>query len=299
LGNPHGRAAVAFNGQTTRAASTTLAGVPAALRVPVIAYVVFLSAMAAQAAAAPPALKPMAADADPAFEVARIKPSNPDSPAKAILIRGRQFSTVSTTVTDLISFAYGLHVRQVTNGPAWLEQDKYDLLAQPDGDGQPNASQWKAMLQKLLAERVKLTFHRDKKELSAYAIVLDKKGAKLTKSEGDPSGLPSLVFRGLGNLPARNATMADFAAVMQAVVLDRPVVDQTGLAGRFDFTLRWTPDQSQFGGTGFRVPDSTDDPNAPPGLFTAIQEQLGLKLDATKARVEVMVIDHIEKPTAN
>jgi uncharacterized protein (TIGR03435 family) len=251
--------------------------------------------------AAPAPLKPMAADANPAFEVATIKPSNPDAKGKGILVRGRQFSTLNTSLSDLITFAYGLHARQITNGPAWLEQDKYDLLAQPDGDGQPNDKQWRTMLQKLIADRFKLSFHQDKKELSVYAIVVvEKTGAKITKSAGDPNGLPGLGFGRLGALTARNANMTDFAQLMQGAVLDRPVVDQTGLSGRFDFTLTWTPDQGQFASFG-GVPASaaTDDPNAPPGLFTAIQEQLGLKLDSTKASADVIVIDRVEKPSAD
>jgi uncharacterized protein (TIGR03435 family) len=86
---------------------------------------------------------------------------------------------------------------------------------------------------------------------------------------------------------------------MQGAVLDRPVVDQTGLQGRFDFTLNWTPDETQFGGLGVRVPPPADNASAPPGLFTAIQEQLGLKLDPAKAPVEVFVIDRAEKPSEN
>jgi uncharacterized protein (TIGR03435 family) len=155
------------------------------------------------------------------------------------------------------------------------------------------------MLQKLLADRSNLSFHRDKKELSVYAITVAKTGPKLTKSEGDPNGLPGLFFRGLGNLPARNATMADFAGVLQGAVLDRPVVDRTGLAGRYDFQLQWTPDRSQFISMRVKVPAPPDDPAAPPDLFTAIQQQLGLKLESAKAPVEVLVIDHVEKPTGN
>ena len=93
--------------------------------------------------------------------------------------------------------------------------------------------------------------------------------------------------------------MVDFAGLMQTAVLDRPVVDQTGLSGRFDFTLTWTPDESQFGGLGVKVPPPTDDPAAPPGLFTAIQEQVGLKLESTRAPVEVFVVDRVEKPSEN
>ena len=82
-------------------------------------------------------------------------------------------------------------------------------------------------------------------------------------------------------------------------MLDRPVVDQTELSGRFDFTLDWTPDDSQFGGMAAKIPPPTDSANAPPALYTAIQEQIGLKLDATKAPADVMVIDHVEKPSEN
>jgi uncharacterized protein (TIGR03435 family) len=246
---------------------------------------------------APAAPKRMAVDANPSFEVATIKPSAPDSKQFGIIVRGDQLFTFSTTVNDIISFVYGLHPKQIESGPAWVGQNKYDVQAKPEADGQPSDKQWRTMLQKLLADRFKLTFHRDKRDLSAYVIVLaDKTGPKLTKSAQDPNALPGLGFRALGNMRATNATMADLAGLLQGMVLDRPVVDQTGLPERFDFTLLWTPDQSQFGG---RVPTATDDPNAPPGLFTAIQEQLGLKLDSKRAPVDVFVIDHVEPPTEN
>jgi uncharacterized protein (TIGR03435 family) len=248
----------------------------------------------------PPApLKPMAADAAAEFDVATIKPSTPDRPGKALLIRGRQFSTINTSLSDLIVFAYGVHAKQIISGPAWMESDRYDLAAQPAGEGQPNEKQWKAMLQKLLADRFKLAFHRDKKELPVYAITVGKGGPKLTKSEGNAAGLPGLFFRGLGDLAATNATMLDFAGLMQSAVLDRPVVDQTGLAGRWDFTLLWTPDEFQFGGLGVKVPPPTNDAAAPPDLFTAMQEKLGLKLEATKAPAEVLVIERVAKPSEN
>jgi uncharacterized protein (TIGR03435 family) len=92
-----------------------------------------------------------------------------------------------------------------------------------------------------------------------------------------------------------NATMADFASTMQATVLDRPVVDQTNLQGKWDFTLKWTPDEFQFAGMGMTPPPPSDTSTAP-DLFTAIQEQLGLKFVATKAQVEVFVVDKAEKP---
>src|SRR6185295_13887174 len=159
---------------------------------------------------APVPPKPMAADANPVFEAATIKPSNPATPGIGFRVNGRQFTTLNTTLIDLMTFAYGIHAKQITGMPAWAESDKYDLLARPDGEGQPNDKQWKAMLQKLLADRFQLKFHRDKRELAAYAITADKTPHKLTKSAGDPNGLPGLFFRGLGNLTVRNATMADF-----------------------------------------------------------------------------------------
>jgi len=248
----------------------------------------------------PPRQPPMAADANPEFEVATIKPSKPDTPGKFFRINGRRFATLNTTTNDLITFAYGVQAKQIVDGPAWFGSDKFDLDAQPDGQGMPSNKQWKTMIQKLLADRFKLTFHNEKKELSAYALVVGKNGPKLTKSQGDPNGGPSLFFRGLGNLPVANATMADFAGVMQGAVLDRPVVDQTGLQGRFDFLLKWTPDETQFAALGgMRPPPPADTADAPPGLFTAIQEQLGLKLESTKAPVDVLVIDHVEKPSEN
>jgi uncharacterized protein (TIGR03435 family) len=96
-----------------------------------------------------------------------------------------------------------------------------------------------------------------------------------------------------------NATMGDFTGLMQSAVLDRPVVDQTSLQGRWNFLLKWTPDEAQFSGMGIKVPPPTDAPDAPPPLFTAIQEQIGLKLESGKAPVPVLVLDHVEKPSEN
>jgi len=247
----------------------------------------------------PKPLAPMAADANPSFEVATIKPSKPDQPGKYFSVRGRQFSTGNTTLIDMLSFAYGVHAKQIIGLPPWADTDKYDVAAQPDAPGAPSDKQWKSMVQKLLTERFKLTFHHDKKDLSVFAITVAKTGSKLTPSQGDPNGLPGNFFRGLGDMVNVNSTLKDFAGVMQAAVLDRPVVDQTGITGRFDFTLKWTPDESQFSGMGIKVPPPSDKADAPPSLFTAIQEQIGLKLDPTKAPVDVLVIDHVEKPSDN
>jgi uncharacterized protein (TIGR03435 family) len=242
--------------------------------------------------------KPMAADANPVFEVATIKLSRPDTQGKGIRVVGRRFTTTNTSLSDLITLAYGLHPHQIAGAPSWVESDRYDLAAEFEADGQPSDAQWKKALQKLIADRFKLTVHRDRKELSVYAIVVGKTGPKLTKSEGDPNGLPTTLLRGLGVLTVRNATIADLAGLMQAAILDRPVVDQTGLTGRFDFTLTWTPDEFQFGGLGIKAPPATNN-DAAPDLFTAIQEQLGLRLESTKAQADILVVDHVEKPSEN
>jgi uncharacterized protein (TIGR03435 family) len=247
-----------------------------------------------------PKLPPMDANANPSFEVATIKPSKPDDPRKAFIVQGNRFKIINQPLVQILCFAYDVQAKQLIDLPPWAETDKYDIDAKPDGEGAPSGKQWKAMIQKMVAERYKLTFHPDKKELSVYVLSVAKGGPKLTKSEGDPNGLPGLFFRGkLGDLGVRNANMADFTGLMQSAVLDKPVINQTGLTGRFDFTLLWTPDDSQFSGMGAKIPPPTDNANAPPNLYTAIQEQIGLKLEATKAPADVMVIDHVEKPSDN
>ena len=247
----------------------------------------------------PPAPRMMAADADPVFEVATIKLSDPNRPGRRLFsIRGTEVTAVYSTVGDLIVFAYGVHAGQISGAPAWVESDKFDITGKPEGGGQPNPNQFKTMLQKLLADRFQLTLHRDKKQLTVYALTVGKNGPKLTRSE-DASPIPNLIFRA-GNWPVRNATMEEFAGVMQAH-LDRPVVDQTGLKGRFDFQLQWTPDETPFaspGGPG-EPPKPPERAESLPDLFTAIQQQLGLKLESTKAQVDVLAIDKVEKPSEN
>jgi uncharacterized protein (TIGR03435 family) len=249
--------------------------------------------------ALPTPARSMPADAPTVFEVATIKPSNPDQPGKLFTVKGQDVLTINTTLADLMTFAYGVHTRQIVGGPSWMENDKFDVTGRPQAAGQPNDRQLRALIQSLLVERFKLAVHTDTRELPAFAIIVGNRGHKLTPNNTNPNGLPSLLFRGLGVLPAINASMSDFARVMQTAVLDRPVVDRTGLTGRFDITLTWTPDESQFRNMGVRVPPPSQDPNAPPGLFTAIQEQLGLRLDRTNAPVEVVVIDRVERPSEN
>jgi uncharacterized protein (TIGR03435 family) len=244
----------------------------------------------------PAAPKMMAADADPVFAVATIKRSDPNR-RRLFSIGSTEVSAVGTTVNDLIVFAYGVHARQISGAPAWVGSDKFDIRGKPEGGGRPNPVQFKTMLQKLLVDRFQFAFHRDQKQLTVYTLMVGKNGPKLTRSDA-ASPIPNLIPRGPGNLPARNATMEEFAGVMQSH-LDRPVVDQTGLKERFDFQLQWTPDEfTCLGGPG-EPPTPPKEAETQPDLFTAIQQQLGLKLESTKAQVDVLMIDKVEKPSEN
>jgi len=249
----------------------------------------------------PPPPKRMAADANPAFEVATIKPSDPSRPQQIITLRGAEVITTNVTVHALINLGYWLHPKQLTGAPAWVESDKYDMAGKPDAPGQPNVDQMKMMIQKLLADRFQLKFHFDKRELPAYAIQIAKSGAKLTKSQDDPKGIPGWNFgrnRSGMVISFRNSPMSQFAAVLQNS-MDRPVVDQSGLSGRYDFTVTFTPDPAQAALLGLPPAPAADNPEAAPDLFNAFQRQLGLKLEPTKAPVDVMVVDKVERPSEN
>lgn len=243
--------------------------------------------------------KSMAADAVPKFDVVTVKPSDPNRPGKGFTVRGRHVMTFNTNVNDLITFAYSLHAKQLIGAPAWFATDKFDIDGVPDVEGRPSAQQMRILIQSALTDRFKLTFHHDKKELSVYALEIAKGGPKLTETISQPSGPRNFLFRNLGNLTVSNSTMQDFCNGMQGAVMDKPVVDHTGLTDRYDFNLKWTPDESQFEAMGGFKPPATEDPNPPPALSTAMQEQLGLKFEATKAPADVFVIDHVEKPSAN
>lgn len=231
-------------------------------------------------------LKPMAADATPSFEVATIKPADPNARGQGFQTRGRRLHLENESVQNMIMFAYGIHPKQIVDAPAWFASERYNVDGVPDVEGYANAKQFQGMVQKLLADRFHVKFHHDTRELSVYAIRVSKGGSKLVKTVHAPEELLDQTGNGR-EWTLTNNSMPDFAGFMQSMV-DRPVVDQTGLQGRFDFTLKWTPNEMQ-----------TSDPNAPPGIFTAIQEQLGLKLEAAKSPVDVLVIDHAERPTEN
>jgi uncharacterized protein (TIGR03435 family) len=203
-------------------------------------------------------------------------------------------------MNDLVTFAYGLHAKEIVDAPDWFSSDKFDIDGVPDVEGRPSSQQLKELIQDALTERFKLKFHHDQRELAVYAPSVAKGGPKMTVTSDAPSAPRNFMFGGLGRLRVGNMWMKDFCDGMQGAVMDKPVVGQTGLTGRYDFNLNWTPDQAQFGAMGAKVPPpNLDDPNAPPSLYTALQEQLGLKREATRAKADVIVIDHVEKPSAN
>ena len=258
---------------------------------------------------APPP-KPMAADADPDFEVATIKPNNSNATSmQALIIRGRNFITRASSLSDLISFAYQVQVKQIVNAPDWIEKDRYDIDAVPEQEGVPNPEQLRIMIRKLIADRFKLTFHHDQRDMSAYVLTVGKDGSKLKPTQMN-GPLPGLFFRpGTGGvtLVVRNAKIGEFTGFLQSLILDRPVVDKTALTGRYDFECTFSPDDSQFNGHPPRFPNQNNgdsgsaDTAAPaaPSLYDAIQQELGLKLSAEKTAVDVIAIDHVEKPSAN
>ncbi len=234
-------------------------------------------------------VQPMDPKADPAFEVATIKPSDPAEQGQGFQNNDRHILVHNETVLSMLVFTYGLQRKQIVNAPAWLETDRYDIEGIPDVEGTPNADQYRIMLRKLLTERFHLQIRRDQKEMPIYALRLAKGGAKLTKSASDPNAGQDQTGNGgaISDWRLTNNSMPEFAKFLQTQ-MERPVVDQTGLPGNYDFRLKWSTEQAQ-----------AADPSAPPTLFTAIQEQLGLKLEPTRGPAEVLVITHIDRPSAN
>ena len=255
------------------------------------------------APAAPPKMMP--ADAKPGFDVATIKPNENGGPnMQGLGFGGRSFRAINASLGDLIAFAYGVQMKQISNGPDWMTKDRFDISGTPDVEGMPTPAQLDTMLQNLLRDRFKLTIHQEKKEMPAFVLTVAKTGPKLKVTEVKGPG-PGFGLRPLAtgvSIPVRNATMSEFSQALQSMVLDRPVVDQTGLSDRFDFVLTFTADDSQFNGHPPQLNGQApkgDAADAAPSLFEAIQQELGLKLDAQKTLVPVIVVNHVEKPSAN
>jgi uncharacterized protein (TIGR03435 family) len=199
----------------------------------------------------------------------------------------------------MIGAAYDLPLQLISGGPVWVESDPYDIDAVTPGEARPTNDAQMSMLRNLLADRFKLALHRDRKDLPLYELTVARSGAKLQQSTTPPEDPPVLVNRVFPNrieLPARNASMQQFASMLQRAVLDRPVVDKKGITAKYDFDLEWTPDDTQLNGA---FPPISPDAPRKPDLFAALQQQLGLRLQASRGPVEVIVIDRVDRPSDN
>jgi uncharacterized protein (TIGR03435 family) len=261
--------------------------------------------------------------ASPAFDAASVKPNKSGNSQKGIGPEpGGRFSAINVSLQELIPFAYGIAQlsanTRVVGGPEWVSSDRFDIVAK--AQGAPSPGQMRTMVRALLADRFKLSAHNELREIPVYALVMargDKAfGPELRRSPIDCAALYAVAratpqppadvqaaiqnscskrFRP-GNVTGGGWTMGGFANTLEPFV-SRIVVDKTGLEGDFDVTLEWTPES---------VPAASDNlpqPNSPitdlPSIFTALQEQLGLKLESTTGPVDVLVIDHVEHPTAD
>jgi uncharacterized protein (TIGR03435 family) len=272
--------------------------------------------------------------AGPAFDVASIKPNKSGDNINGIRVQaGGRFTATNSTVRELITLGFGspgqrLPDFQVSDGPAWIRTDRFDILANAHTDLAPGATgpspDLLPLVRRLLEDRFKLATHHETRELPIYALVMvrsDRRtGPRLHAVEVDcaaelaalraargsapaPAGPPTLpagpppcnILPLPGNWTGHAVTAAQLVSTLASRV-DRAVVDQTGLSGRYDLTLSYTPDQMP-GPPAPGVPSLPPiDPNGP-SIFTALQEQLGLKLQSTTGPVDVLVIDHVERPT--
>jgi uncharacterized protein (TIGR03435 family) len=216
------------------------------------------------------------------FEVASIRPSAPQPAGQMSMgmsIDKGMLRATGMTAKFLIEQAYDVRDFQVTGGPSWLNSQQYDVNAKIEGEA--TNEQLRVMMQALLAERFQLQVHREKKEMPCYALVVAKGGSKLKAPEGK-NGRMSMAR---GRFDGEGLSVDAIAHAVEQV-LGRAVIDQTGLKGTFDFKLEWTPDEARTESEGS-------------SLFTALQEQLGLKLESTRGPVEILVVDRIVKASEN
>jgi uncharacterized protein (TIGR03435 family) len=270
---------------------------------------------------APRAQAPATDTTLPAFEVASVK-LNKSGDSRVIGGRtqpGGRFTMANVQLREIIRLAYRLQSFQVLGGPNWINSDRFDIVAKAESRAAPE--QLWLMLRTLLAERFKLAVHNDTRELPVFALVVARSdgnlGPQLRHSDADcvaaaagpPSGVapsppdPSQPPQcgsgrlGSGRFTAR-AQRIEALSLLLSTRVSRSVIDRTGLTGFFDFDLEWTAAAGEPG-----VPPTTgpanDRPDDGPSIFTALQEQLGLKLDPQRGPVEVLVIDHVEQPTTD
>jgi uncharacterized protein (TIGR03435 family) len=226
----------------------------------------------------------------PSFEVAAIKLDKSGSYSSHWSDHSGKMFATNISMRALIERAYGIRDYQIS-GPEWLKSDRYDIEAEAPASIPKDQlkEQFPLMLQSLLSERFKLTFHREEKVLPVYALVVAKDGPKLTpiKNDGHSSSNSNR-----GHLSVQAGSSMQIADALSHP-LDRPVIDKTGLSGVYKCELEWTPDDNQ-------ATPANQASDSGPSIFTAVQEQLGLKLVPQKAPVEILVIDHVERiPTEN
>jgi uncharacterized protein (TIGR03435 family) len=253
----------------------------------------------------------------PAFEVISIKPRTPDAPPGNIPNAPDRFVRPNVTVSGLIEYAYELRAFQVIGGPGWLRSDRYEVSAKAE-TAVPQ-SEMRLMVQRLLAERFGLQVHRETREMDTYALVTARRdgqlGEKMKSSERDcapiidagnvrprpgdgppPCAWFVALINGFARLRLTGIRMARFAGVLEPMTA-RKIVDRTNLTGTYDIEMDFLPDP---GLLGLSIPNSNalQQSDIPP-LTTAIQDQLGLKLESGRAPVDVVLIDNVRPPTAN
>ncbi|HTK87135.1 MAG TPA: TIGR03435 family protein [Nitrospiraceae bacterium] len=252
----------------------------------------------------------------PSFEVASIKPNNSGDNRVMFRANGGRFTVAGATAKMLIQQAYRVRDFQLSGGPAWLGSDRFDIEAKPENVSDMTPERMPLLLQNLLVERFQLKTHKETKELPIYELVVAKDGPKLKSVPepprpipGTPPGpppspggpMPPGAFRiGRGEMIGSAIPFENFIQSLSSM-LGRTVVNKTGLTGFFDVQMHWAPDPGETGPFG-PVPGVQPPPPADPAgpsIFTALQEQAGLRLESSKGPVEVLVIDSIEKPSEN
>lgn len=258
---------------------------------------------------------PSAGASSPSYEVASIKPNRSGDGMVRFMFAPDGLSANGLPVKMLIGFAYNMKDFQISGGPAWIDSERYDIEAKMDESTiaalkkltpEQALEQRRLMVQSLLLERFNLKVSHSTKDLPIYALVVAKNGPKLTKSADAPAGPGgpgprSRVRFGVGEL---NATGAPISTLIDSLAREvgRTIVDKTGLDGRYDFTLHWNSDRQSLSAAG--PADASQGPapsqdSSGPSIFTALQEQLGLKLESQKGPVETLVIESIAKPSEN
>jgi uncharacterized protein (TIGR03435 family) len=216
--------------------------------------------------------------------------------------RGGRFTATNSSLHLLIRYAYDVADYQISGAPDWVKSDHWDIAAK--GEGDPPVSEIREMLQRLIEDRFQLKYHADTKDVVEYHLVVSSAG-KLKRAE--PGDCPSILSGSLpsqpddapcgtlrnsaGNTKGYKLTAGELAGSL-SMFLGRSVVDKTGLTGRYDIELRWTPESAQMQPGGVAE-------GGPPSIFTALREQLGLKLESAKGSVKTLVIDHVERPSEN